>query len=158
MEDIVKEKVDQLRIYYFLQEIDSHISLFGIDYSKNRVEEFVEDDMNLLRFFSYFTRNSDNVFIPSFVARNMEFLVTPEMVRRFIALVPNTVLRYKNDPNLEGPCSLRYIFENMFPHSSKMKWYDYAGENAETFRKVFNWIKLKFPHDEIDKEQHVDYF
>ncbi len=148
MEDIAKKKVDALRIYYFLQRVESDIALFGIENAKASFDEFVESKENLLRFFCYFNNSNENSFVPTSVSRNMPQFVTPKLVSRFITTVPTCLLKHTNT-YLEGPCNLACMMSAMFRSHRGLSWYSFD-KSDECMRKSLNYVKIKFPREELD--------
>lgn len=151
MEEIAKKKVDALRIYYFLQTIESDLSLFGLDMAKQSFDNFVQDDLNLIRFFCYFTDVNQNQFIPSKVGTQMPYLVTPDIVSRFIKRVPTCLLK-QTGTYLEGPCNLACMVGRMFRNQAGMSWYTWYPSNKDhdAIKKSINYVKIKFPREDLD--------
>jgi hypothetical protein len=151
MEEIAKKKVDALRVYYFLQTVESDLSLYGFDVAKKTFDEFVGDDLNLIRFFCYFTDINQNKFIPRKVGINMPYFVTSEIVSRFIKRVPTCLLK-QTGTYLEGPCNLACMLGTMFRNQQGLSWYTWYPNNKDhdSMKKSINYVKIKFPREDLD--------
>jgi hypothetical protein len=147
MEEIAKQKVDNLRVYYFLQTLASDIALMGLDTAKKTFDQFVEDKINLLRFFCYFNTDNPNRFVPIPVSHNITHFVTADLIARFIRIVPTCLLKH-TDTYLEGPCNLACMMGVMF-RSDGLSWYTFD-KTSEPMRKALNYVKIKFPRHSLD--------
>ena len=148
MEDIIKSKLDHLRVYQLLQRMEHYLEEDSLGRANEEFESFIEIDENLLRLFCYFTRPREQTIIPRKVASEMDMFVCPAVIARFIRRVPTSVLRYPNT-YIDGPCNLAFMIESMFRAHYVASWYTYDKTHS-CIKSSLNYVKLKFPNNQID--------
>jgi len=141
------ENIDYyLIVYNLLNRLSYYLSQDDCDSALIEFNNFIASKENVGALFIYFI--TDKRFVPSNVLECMNIFINDSVLSKFIKLVPTTIIMYTSSIYLDGPCNLRFIYNNMMK-ATNHNW-DTIDWNSEELKKVIRYVKLKLPREVLD--------